>query len=284
MLKQRKRRPRTRYLRQRMIAAIVISCLVILSVVVLNYALPEEAMELDLLAQKQPPSGKALFGTDWMGRDMFTRSMKGMFASLQIGLIACIISVVISVTLGSLAAIFGGKVDAAVSWIIDLFLGMPHLVLMILVSVALGGGPNGVIIAVAVTHWPTLARIVRAEVFQLKTADFILVARNMGKKPLWITSRHVIPHLVPQVVVGFVLLFPHAILHEASLTFLGFGLSPLKPALGVILAEALQHLSTGAWWLVLLPGLVLLAVVRCFDSIGSALNEFLDPHTLRSKR
>ena len=96
---------------------------------------------------------------------------------------------------------------------------------------------------------------------------------------MYIAFVHILPHLLPQLFVGFVLLFPHAILHEASLTFLGFGLSPLKPAIGVILSEALQYLSTGMWWLVFFPGISLLTVVLCFDALGTNLNKLLDPYT-----
>lgn len=262
-----------------MVISIVVSLLFLGLVLFLNFALNDQRLAMDFSSQKLPPSLKNPFGTDWLGRDMLTRTAKGMGLSVRIGLISSSISVAAALLLGIMSATLGKCVDAFVSWLVDLFLGIPHIVLMILISFALGGGAKGVIIAVACTHWPSLTRIVRAEVMQIKTSHYVLASANMGKGRMYIAFMHILPHLLPQLFVGFVLLFPHAILHEASLTFLGFGLSPLKPAIGVILSEALQYLSTGMWWLVFFPGLALLLVVRCFDSLGSSLNRLLDPYT-----
>mgnify|MGYP000327281821 CR=1 FL=1 len=265
--------------RQKMLVSITVSLLFLGLVVILNFALSESRLAMDFTSQKMPPSLKNLFGTDWLGRDMFTRTFKGLHLSIRVGLISSCISVLAALVLGIMSATLGRYVDAAISWLVDMFLGMPHMVLMILISFAIGGGTRGVIIAVAVTHWPSLTRVIRAEVLQIRTSHYVQASANMGKSRLWIAFQHILPHLLPQLFVGFVLLFPHAVLHEASLTFLGFGLSPLKPAIGVILSEALQYLSTGMWWLAFFPGLALLLVVRCFDSIGNSLNRLLDPYT-----
>jgi peptide/nickel transport system permease protein len=265
--------------RQKMVINIILSLLFLGLVIILNFALNESRLAMDFTLQKTPPTLQNPFGTDWLGRDMLTRTMKGLTLSVRIGLISSVVSVGIALFLGIMSATLGKAVDAFVSWLVDLFLGIPHMVLMILISFALGGGAKGVVIAVACTHWPALTRVVRAEVLQIRTSHYVQVSANMGKSRMYIAFKHILPHLLPQLFVGFVLLFPHAILHEASLTFLGFGLSPLKPAIGVILSEALQYLSTGMWWLVFFPGLALLLVVRCFDSIGTSLNKLLDPYT-----
>lgn len=141
------------------------------------------------------------------------------------------------------------------------------------------GGAKGVIIGVACSHWPNLTRIIRAEVLQLRTSQFVQVSRHMGRKRVWIAVKHMLPHLLPQFFVGLVLLFPHAILHEASITFLGFGLSPHQPAIGVILSESMKYLSVGMWWLAFFPGLSLLVVVRVFDMVGDNLRLLFDPHS-----
>jgi peptide/nickel transport system permease protein len=119
----------------------------------------------------------------------------------------------------------------------------------------------------------------RAEILQLKTADFVLLSPKLGRKPLWITRHHLLPNLFPQFLVGLILLFPHAIMHAAGLTFLGFGLSPHTPAIGVLLSEAMRHLSTGYWWLAVAPGLVLIVFVKLFDVMGGAVRTLLDPKT-----
>ncbi len=222
------------------------------------------------------PSLKHPFGTDWLGRDMFVRTIKGLALSFWVGLLAAFISVVIALVL-SLLLLLSKTMDTLVTGLIDLFLGLPHIVALILISFMLGGGLNGVIIAVALTHWPRLARLLRAEIMQVKNTEYITVSRNMGKSWRWIARHHVLPHLVPQLAIGFVLMFPHAILHEASITFLGFGLSSEQPAIGIILSEAMGYLSSGMWWLAVFPGLMLLLMVAVFDSLGRNLRTVLDP-------
>ena len=193
-------------------------------------------------------------------------------------MLAASASVVIALTLGMAAATMGKKADALISWLIDLFLGLPHLVALILIAFTMGGGMKGVVIGVAVTHWPSLTRLIRAEVMQLRSMEYVKVSRKLGKSRWWIASRHILPHIIPQLFVGLLLLFPHAILHEASITFLGFGLSPHKPAIGIILSESMRYLSTGMWWLAFFPGLALLIVVRAFDVLGDNLRLLLNPH------
>lgn len=265
--------------RHKLVIIMTLSLLFLALVLILNFVLKDSNMAMDLTSQKMPPSAQNLFGTDWLGRDMLTRTVKGLTLSVRIGLLSSIISVGIALLLGIMSATLGRRMDSLVSWFVDVFLGIPHMVLMILISFAFGGGARGVAIAVACTHWPALTRVVRAEVLQIKTSHYVQASANMGKSRMYIAFEHILPHLLPQLFVGFILLFPHAILHEASLTFLGFGLSPLKPAIGVILSEALQYLSTGMWWLVFFPGLMLLLLVRCFDAIGSGLNRLLDPYS-----
>lgn len=228
--------------------------------------------------QNLAPSWAHPFGTDWLGRDMFTRTIKGLSISIQIGLLASSVSVMIALVLGMCAATMGEKVDAAISWLVDLFMGVPHLVALILIAVVLGGGAKGVIIGVALTHWPSLTRVIRAEVMQVRNSQYVLVSRHLGRSRWWIATKHILPHLLPQFFVGLILIFPHAILHEASITFLGFGLSPHLPAIGVILSESMGYLAAGMWWLAFFPGLSLLIIVRAFDVIGDNLRMLLDPH------
>lgn len=239
----------------------------------------DHGMSTDFLHRKIAPCLEYPFGTDWLGRDMLVRTVKGLCRSLGIGLLAAGCSSVVSVTLGILAATMGRRTDAAISWLIDLVMATPHLVLLILVSFACGGGARGVIIAVAVSHWPRLARIVRAEVLQLRASEFVQLSARLGKSPGWIARKHMLPHVVPQFLVGLILLFPHAILHAAGLTFLGFGLSPHKPSIGILLAESMRHISTGYWWLAILPGVSLVCTVKLFDVLGGNLRAVLEPRT-----
>ena len=237
----------------------------------------EKAMVVDFSRKNLSPCGEYIFGTDWMGRDMFLRTLTGLSLSIRIGLLAAGVSSVIAFILGTMAATMGKKVDSIVTWVIDLVMGIPHILLLILISYAFGKGFKGVVIGVALTHWTSLARLIRSEVLQLKEATYIKVAAKLGKSNLEIAWNHMVPHLLPQFLVGLILLFPHAILHEASITFLGFGLSPEQPAIGIILEESMTHLAMGRWWLAVFPGLLLVMTVVLFDVAGESLRKLLDP-------
>lgn len=223
------------------------------------------------------PGLKHLFGTDFIGRDMFYRSIKGLSNSLIIGVLASIVSSIIALIAGIASAIFGGWIDKFINWCVDLCMGLPHLVLLMLISFMVGKGVKGVTIAVALTHWPSLTRIVRAEVMQIRSAQYVQAAYKMGKSKIQVAVQHILPHVLPVYLIGLVLLFPHAIMHEASITFLGFGMPAEMPAIGVILSEAMNHIATGKWWLALFPGLMLLIAVIVFDIIGENLKKLWNP-------
>ena len=233
----------------------------------------------DYSAKRLAPSWAHPFGTDFLGRDMFYRTVCGLSTSIQIGLLAATISSIIALLLGSMSAIFGGKVDYIVNFLVDLCMGIPHLILLILISIAIGGGALGVITGVAVTHWPNLTRVVRAEVMQVRSAQYVQISRKFGRSRWHIATQHIIPHVFPQYIVGLILLFPHAILHEAGITFLGYGLPLDVPAVGIILSESMKHLATGMWWLAFFPGFALLFVVMLFDLVGDYLRTLIDPHS-----
>ncbi|MFM1650767.1 ABC transporter permease [Brevibacillus sp. B_LB10_24] len=264
--------------RQKTLISTVLTVLLLTVVIACGLLLGDERITTNLGARNISPAFDHPFGTDWLGRDMFARTVKGLTVSIGVGITAAAASTAVALALGMLAATMGKAVDAAISWLIDLFLGVPHLVALILISFALGGGMKGVVAGIALTHWPSLARVIRAEVMQLRSAEFVQISRRLGKSRWWVASRHMLPHLIPQLLVGFVLLFPHAILHEAAISFLGFGLSPHQPAIGIILSESMRYLTTGMWWLAFFPGLSLLVIVRAFDILGDNLRMLADPH------
>ena len=265
--------------RQQTLGAIVLCAVFLLGIIVSPWFLGDSGLNTVLTQRNQPPSLAHLFGTDWLGRDMLRRSLHGLSLSLRVGLLAASVSAVIGTGLGLAAGTFGGWVDAVIIWIVDVFFSLPHLVLLILIAFAVGGGTKGVIVAVALTHWTNLARVIRAEVLQTNSAEYVGLSHHLGKSSLWIARHHMVPHVVPQLLVGLILLFPHAILHEAALSFIGIGLSPHLPAIGIILAESMRHLSTGYWWLGVMPGLLLLISVKAFDWLGENLRSLLDPKT-----
>ena len=262
--------------RQKTLLIMGSTSLLLLAIVISSMFLDGESLHTNFGSKNLAPSLEHPFGTDWMGRDMFVRTLKGLGLSILVGGLASTISTVLTVILGLLSSA-GKTADSFVSWLVDLFLSIPHLLLIILISIGMGGGATGVIIGVALTHWPSLTRVVRAEIKQLKTQEYIQISRNLGKSKWWIATKHILPHLVPQILLGTILMFPHAILHEASVTFLGFGLSPHEPAIGIILSESMRYLSAGYWWLAFFPGLSLLIVVLAFDMIGEYLGKLMNP-------
>lgn len=253
--------------------------LVLAAIYACGLLIPEDAVAGSFLEAKLPPSLQHPFGTDALGRDLLLRTMKGLSVSLTIGLVASAISAVIAVLVGIAAAIGSRRVDAVLNWIIDLVMGVPHIILIILISFAMGRGLKGLLIGIAATHWCSLARLIRGEVMQLRSQQYVAVSRRLGKSSGWILTHHLLPHLVPQFFVGLVLMFPHAILHESAISFLGFGLPPEQPAIGIILSESMRYLSAGMWWPAVLPGLTLVLIVLLVDKLGDQLRMLLDPYS-----
>lgn len=263
--------------RQIMLAAAAFAMVFLLGITLVGVLVKEQALVTDFSRKNLAPCRRYPFGTDWMGRDMFLRTLTGLSFSIRIGLLTASVSAATALVMGVASAVCGRYVDGLISGLIDLVMGVPHMLLLVLISFAAGKGFRGVVIGISLTHWTSLARVLRAEALQLKERQYVKIAGKLGKSPFDIAVKHMSPHLLPQLMVGAVLLFPHAILHEASITFLGFGLSPEQPAIGVILSESMQYLAMGKWWLAVFPGVLLVMVVRLFYTIGEAMSGLTDP-------
>ena len=208
---------------------------IIIGVFIAGFFIGYDAMSVDFSRKGLKPSWEYPFGTDWLGRNMLLRTVKGLSISIMVGTIASAVSAVLATIIGVAAAIGNRWVDNVIVWLIDLMMGVPHLVLLILISFACGRGLTGLLTGIAVTHWTSLARLVRAEVLQIRSQQYITISRRLGKSLGWILLHHILPHVLPQFVVGLVLLFPHAILYESSLSFLGYGLPWNSPLSGLYL-------------------------------------------------
>ena len=246
---------------------LVAAAFVLVGIAIAGRALAGAAAATDFAQKNLAPSLAHPFGTDWMGRDMLCRTLAGLSTSVLVGVASAAVSSIVAIALAVASAFGGRRLDAAIEWLTDLVMGIPHPILLILISYALGRGTLGVLVGVSLTHWPSLSRVLRAEMLQVSAQPFMACSRALGVSRLRLAVTHLVPHVLPQYLIGLVLLFPHAVLHEASITFLGFGLSPEEPAIGVILSEALTYLTAGAWWLAVFPGLALLAVVLLFDMV-----------------
>jgi len=263
--------------RTKAIILTVILAVLMLVIYAFGFLISEEAVSTDVLNAKQPPSWRHLFGTDNLGRDLLMRTLKGLSVSMTVGIAASCISAVMAILIGIAAAMGSKVIDGIINWVIDLMMGIPHTIFIILISFSLGRGLKGLLVGIAATHWTSLARLIWGEVLQLRSQHYIAVSRHLGKSSGWILLHHLLPHLAPQFIVGFILMFPHAILHEASISFLGYGLPPEQPAIGIILAESMRYLSSGMWWMAVFPGMLLVLIVLLIDQLGNNLRTVIDP-------
>ncbi len=268
------RRVRMRSRRASLVACV--ACLGALAALfIIGALLGDAATVTDLSMKNLPPSPAHPFGTDQLGRDMLVRTVAGLSTSIGIGFLAALASAFLALVLGCAAALGPRRVDAAVTWLVDLACALPHIILLILISFALGKGVAGVVVGVALTHWPNLCRVIRAEILQVRESRPVAIAAQLGRTRTQIAVRHMLPAVMPQFTVGLVLLFPHAILHEAAITFLGFGLSPETAAVGIILSESMGYLAAGMWWLAVFPGAALVGVTLLFNGAGKNLSRVL---------
>lgn len=258
------------------IALLICSAVLLAGIAAAGLLCSEGASVSDFSRKNLAPNAEYLFGTDWLGRDMFLRTLAGLSMSIRLGLLTATVSAGIALALGLLAAM-GRTADLVVSGLIDLVMGIPHMLLLILISCACQKGFAGVAAGISLTHWPSLARLIRGEVLQLKESQYVKISSKLGMSRFKIACTHMLPHLLPQFLTGLILMFPHAILHEASITFLGFGLPPEEPAVGIILSESMKYLITGKWWLAVFPGLLLTATVLLFEALDHSVSRLLSP-------
>jgi len=235
-----------------------------------------EAKKLEDIPNHYISEKKFLLGTDKYGRDMLSRMLIGIRISLGIGFVAVFISLVIGISMGAIAGYFGGKIDAAIMWIINVTWSIPTLLLVIAITLALGKGFWQVFIAVGLTMWVEVARVVRGQVMGVKEMQYVTAARALGFKDLRIIMRHILPNSMAPVIIISAANFAGAILIESGLSFLGIGAQPPMPSWGGIIKDHYSYIILGKPYLAIIPGLAIMSLVTAFMLIGNALRDALD--------
>ncbi len=234
-------------------------------------------------SEEIPPSyiseKKFILGTDKYGRDLLSRMLIGIRISLAIGFVAVFISLVIGITLGAVAGYFGGKVDAAIMWLINVTWSIPTLLLVIAITLALGKGFWQVFIAVGLTMWVEVARVVRGQVMSVKQMQYVTAARALGYTDFRIILKHILPNALAPVIIISAANFASAILIESGLSFLGIGAQPPMPSWGGIIKDHYSYIILGKPYLAIIPGIAIMSLVTAFMLIGNALRDALDVKT-----
>lgn len=224
---------------------------------------------VDYTAIRVPPSAAHPFGTDSVGRDVLLRSFAGLWVSLQVAAACAVLSTAIGTLFGALSGLLGGWYDRLLMRVVDAVNAVPHLLLGIVIVALYRGSVLAVIASIGLTHWTTVARVVRAEILSLRGRPFVDAAISGGSSRLRVLRRHLLPAVVPQAVLSAVLILPHAVWHETALSFLGLGLPPHLASLGTILGEGRQAVLLGSWWIVVFPSLLLAATTLCVAGVAA---------------
>ncbi|CAM5373823.1 ABC transporter permease [Streptomyces purpurascens] len=269
------KRRSTRTLRVRTSALLVGAT--VLAVLLVPPLVQLDQQAVDLAAKLRPPSWAHPFGTDDVGRDLLLRCVYGLRVSLLVGVAAALTATVVGTAVGATAGALGGWADRALMRVVDAFSSVPHLLLGIFIVAMFRPGVWPVVVSVALTHWLSTARIVRAEVLSLRSRPYVDAAVSGGASRWRVTVRHLLPAVLPQAALAAVLMVPHAMWHESALSFLGLGLPTHTASLGTLIQTARGSLLAGQWWPTLFPGLFLIIPTLAIAGLAGAWRERIHP-------
>ena len=274
---------RRRFLRHRLAMGGLVGLLILFGAgIFANYIAPYSFEEIDLTHVLVAPTTfqHHFFGTDEIGRDFFSRVIYGIRTSEEVGFFVAVVSSIIGLVVGAIAGYYGGWIDNIVMRFTDLVLTLPALVVLLTAAALLGSGSQWrVSLILALFFWTGLARVVRGIFLSLREKEYVEAAKASGAGDLRIMFRHMLPNTLGPVIVNGTLAVATAILVEAALSFLGFGIKPPTPSLGVLIASGQNNPQK--WWLTLFPGLTIVAIVLCINFIGDGLRDALDPQQRR---
>ncbi|MDO5789131.1 nickel transporter permease [Fusobacterium sp.] len=257
-----------------LVILIILVLLAVFANVIANY--DNVVIKQNLSQRLQAPSAAHWLGTDEFGRDIFARLVHGTRVSLQVGIIAVGISIIIGGILGAIAGYYGGKLDNIIMRIMDIFLAVPSILLAIAIVSALGPSILNLMLAISISSVPSYARIVRASVLSIRDQEFIEAAKAIGASNTRIIFRHIIPNSLAPVIVQATLGVAGAILSTAGLSFIGLGIQPPAPEWGSMLSGGRQYLRY-AWWVTTFPGVAIMITILSLNLLGDGLRDALDP-------
>jgi len=264
-------------LRNRLTAVgIAVIVLLVLLALLAPWLAPTDPLRQDLSRALLPPGPDHWFGTDEFGRDVLSRLLHGTRITLFVVVLVTVIVGPLGMAVGVVAGYFGGRVDAVLMRITDVVLSFPSLILALAFVAALGPGLDHAVLAIALTAWPPIARLARAEALTLREADFIVVAQLQGASNTRVLFKHLVPLCLPSVMVRLTMNMASVVLTAAGLGFLGLGAQPPLPEWGAMISEGRRYMLD-SWWLVAAPGAAILAVSMAFNLLGDGLNDALDP-------
>jgi len=235
----------------------------------------------DLVNQNLPPSSEHWFGTDELGRDVFTRTWYGARISLFVGIAAALIDFLIGVIYGGIAGYKGGRTDHFMMRVIEVLYGLPYLLVVILISVVMGPSLATIIFALTITGWIGMARIVRGQVLQIKNYEYVLASKTFGTKTARIIRKNLLPNTMGPIIVQITLSVPSAIFAEAFLSFLGLGIQAPLASWGSMASDALPVILSGDWWRLFFPAFFISMTMFSFNVLGDGLQDALDPKLRR---
>ncbi|MCT8138010.1 ABC transporter permease [Anaerobacillus sp. CMMVII] len=233
--------------------------------------------EQNFMEKNQRPSAQHWFGTDQAGRDLFTRAWHGARISLFIGLMAALIDFVVGVLYGGISAIRGGKTDNVLMRIAEVLYAIPYLLMVIMIMIVLERGIWPLIIAMTITGWIPMARLVRGQVLQLREFEFVQAANAMGASTWWTLRKHMIPNTMGPILVNVTLTVPSAIFAEATLSFLGLGIPAPQASWGTMASDALGSILVGNFYQLFVPAILISLTMFAFNVLGDGLRDALDP-------
>jgi peptide/nickel transport system permease protein len=232
--------------------------------------------DVDVPSALQGPSGSHPFGTDELGRDVLSRVLVAVQASMQVAVVSVAFAVIVGVTIGVIAGYRGGWVDAVFMRVVDVMFAFPVLLLALAIVAILGPGITTTMLAIGVVYTPIFARVSRASTLSVRVEPYVAVSRSMGAGHGYVLARHVLPNIAAPLIVQTSLSLAFAILSEAALSFLGLGIQPPEPSLGRMIFDS-QGFVTLAWWMAVFPGAAIFVIVLAFNLFGDGLRDVLDP-------